>query len=277
MTCLVEDKECIGCSQSHLNSGPCHVNSPPKSHICEDKGKSVRTLNIDTGNSWLYSEEKCPSEGSNPFLAPPAMESCQEAQLLTNMFGRKTRISKEPGLNLESNLSEETPKSIGSGCGSMLSEEMYCQSLPMYEFSITAHSARSLRTLANHILWNDLVLYSLDLLELENLGAPGKRPLFTLTLKIRDPSSGMVTEVKNMLLLVCLINLDEFRGGIDISHVLRWLDRYPVLVEIKGSSTPLVAKKIWITSNLHPAYWYPDLDNETRNALLRRLEITEFQ
>jgi len=37
---------------------------------------------------------------------------------------------------------------------------------------------------------------------------------------------------------------DEFRGGIDISHVLRWFDRYPVIVEVKGSSTVLKAKKI---------------------------------
>lgn len=71
--------------------------------------------------------------------------------------------------------------------------------------------------------------------------------------------------------------IDEFRGGIDISHILRWLDRYPVNVEIKGSSRPLRATKIWITSNLHPMNWYIDLDNETKQALLRRLQITEFQ
>lgn len=71
--------------------------------------------------------------------------------------------------------------------------------------------------------------------------------------------------------------IDEFRGGIDISHILRWLDRYPVLVEIKGSSTALVAEKIWITSNLHPEQWYPDLDPETTQALLRRLQITIFE
>jgi len=70
--------------------------------------------------------------------------------------------------------------------------------------------------------------------------------------------------------------IDEFRGGIDISHVLRWFDRYPVLVEVKGSSTALCASKIWITSNLHPRDWYPDLDEETKNALIRRLVITEF-
>lgn len=70
--------------------------------------------------------------------------------------------------------------------------------------------------------------------------------------------------------------IDEFRGGIDVAHLLRWLDRYPVRVEIKGSSRPLVAKRIWITSNISPRQWYPDIDEETMSALLRRLEITEF-
>lgn len=70
--------------------------------------------------------------------------------------------------------------------------------------------------------------------------------------------------------------LDEFRGGISISHLLRWLDRYPVLVELKGSSTVLKAQKVWITSNLHPRSWYPELDEATVQALLRRLQIFEF-
>jgi hypothetical protein len=70
--------------------------------------------------------------------------------------------------------------------------------------------------------------------------------------------------------------IDEFRGGIDISHLLRWLDRYPVRVEIKGSSRPLVAECIWITSNLNPSEWYPDADSETIAALRRRLNITQF-
>lgn len=70
--------------------------------------------------------------------------------------------------------------------------------------------------------------------------------------------------------------LDEFRGGIDISHMLRWTDRYPVQVEIKGSSRPLLASTIWITSNLHPMDWYPDIDPQTKDALMRRLNITEF-
>lgn len=70
--------------------------------------------------------------------------------------------------------------------------------------------------------------------------------------------------------------IDEFRGTIHISHILRWLDRYPVRVECKGSSLPLNARKVWITSNIDPRNWYLDIDEETKSALLRRLNITHF-
>lgn len=71
--------------------------------------------------------------------------------------------------------------------------------------------------------------------------------------------------------------IDEFRGGIAINHLLRWLDRYPCIIEVKGSSLPLCAKRIWITSNLDPRVWYPDIDEETKAALMRRLVITHYQ
>jgi len=70
--------------------------------------------------------------------------------------------------------------------------------------------------------------------------------------------------------------LDEFRGAIDVAHLLRWLDKYPVRVETKGSSRPLVATTFWITSNLCPLDWYPDLDKETAAALVRRLDIVHL-
>lgn len=70
--------------------------------------------------------------------------------------------------------------------------------------------------------------------------------------------------------------IDEFRGSISISHILRWLDRYPVRVECKGSSMPFVSSKIWITSNLDPRNWYPDIDAQTRDALIRRLNIEHY-
>jgi len=69
---------------------------------------------------------------------------------------------------------------------------------------------------------------------------------------------------------------DEFRGGIDVAHLLRWFDRYPVHLEVKGSSLPLEARNYWITSNLHPARWYPELDGPTLDALMRRMTLVDF-
>lgn len=72
--------------------------------------------------------------------------------------------------------------------------------------------------------------------------------------------------------------LDEFRGAIDIAHLLRWLDRYPVIVEVKGSAMPLCATKFWITSNIDPRRWYPDADSATVDALMRRFtEVVHFE
>lgn len=70
--------------------------------------------------------------------------------------------------------------------------------------------------------------------------------------------------------------LDEFRGSIDVAHILRWLDRYPVRVEIKGSSTPLLCERVWITSNLPIEQWWPDLDQQTLDAVKRRVEVINF-
>nr|AUH21340.1 hypothetical protein [uncultured bacterium]AUH21346.1 hypothetical protein [uncultured bacterium] len=53
--------------------------------------------------------------------------------------------------------------------------------------------------------------------------------------------------------------LDEFAGrrdAVTASMLLRLLDCHPVRVEIKGSSRPLLATRIYITTNHHPAKWY---------------------
>jgi len=89
----------------------------------------------------------------------------------------------------------------------------------------------------------------------------------------KDPLSKFWCGYAGQEAVVC----DEFRGGISISHLLRWTDRYPVNVEIKGASVPLSATRMFFTSNIHPRRWYPDLDNETLDALMRRLIITEFE
>ncbi len=88
----------------------------------------------------------------------------------------------------------------------------------------------------------------------------------------KDPMSKFWCGYSNQETVVC----DEFRGSISISHILRWTDRYPVNVEIKGSSVPLSASRMFFTSNLDPRQWYPELDQATLEALLRRFTIRHF-
>jgi len=87
----------------------------------------------------------------------------------------------------------------------------------------------------------------------------------------KDPRTKWWTGYRNEETVI----IDEFRGGIDVAHILRWLDKYPVQVETKGGSTALSAKTIIITSNITTASWYPDLDPETFLALDRRIKIIE--
>lgn len=50
--------------------------------------------------------------------------------------------------------------------------------------------------------------------------------------------------------------IDEYDGKIGITHLLRWLDKYPCSVEVKGGSTPLKAVRFWITSNNAILQWF---------------------
>jgi len=72
-----------------------------------------------------------------------------------------------------------------------------------------------------------------------------------------------------------VVIIDEFRGGIDIAHILRWLDKYPVQVETKGGATALQCEMVIITSNIPVASWYIDVDSQTYEALYRRVKEIE--
>lgn len=70
--------------------------------------------------------------------------------------------------------------------------------------------------------------------------------------------------------------IDEFRGDIAISHMLRWTDRYACHLDTKGASQPSLVKNIWITSNIDIDRWYPLIDPETVDALKRRITVVYF-
>jgi len=71
--------------------------------------------------------------------------------------------------------------------------------------------------------------------------------------------------------------IEEFTGTINISHMLRWLDKWGSAVETKLGGLPFKAPKIWITSNVNPLLWYPDANDQQRAALMRRMKVTEFK
>lgn len=69
------------------------------------------------------------------------------------------------------------------------------------------------------------------------------------------------------------IIVDEFRGVIDISYILQWTDRYPLMLEVKGGAVPCNFTTLIFTSNLPIEQWYPDLDSATLQALKRRFHV----
>jgi len=74
--------------------------------------------------------------------------------------------------------------------------------------------------------------------------------------------------------------IDDFGpNGIDINHLLRWLDRYKCMVENKGGMIPLHATKFIITSNFSPEACFTDKDgvpNPQIPALLRRVLVVQM-
>jgi len=75
---------------------------------------------------------------------------------------------------------------------------------------------------------------------------------------------------------VAHVVIDEFTGQIAIEHLLRWFDRYPVNVEVKGSCVALKATKFWLTSNVNPRDWYPGCNPDQLAALMRRMNVIQF-
>jgi len=65
--------------------------------------------------------------------------------------------------------------------------------------------------------------------------------------------------------------LDEFTNWIKITTLLTWLDIYPVTVQIKGDSLPLLAERWFLTSNQDPTEWYPNAPQSQRDAVQNRL------
>lgn len=68
-----------------------------------------------------------------------------------------------------------------------------------------------------------------------------------------------------------VVLFDDFYGQIRLSRMLRLLDGYTVQVPVKGGFRYLLATKIYITSNVHPDEWYPNVKEQYKVGLPRRI------
>lgn len=64
--------------------------------------------------------------------------------------------------------------------------------------------------------------------------------------------------------------LDEFRHQIKYDTMLNLFDRYPFVLQEKGTNMQMISNKIIITTNVDPYRWYPNLTDETKAPLWRR-------
>lgn len=67
-----------------------------------------------------------------------------------------------------------------------------------------------------------------------------------------------------------VVLIDDFYGNMKYAELLRVLDRYPMMVPVKGGFVNWAPKVIIITSNNHPEGWYENIAD--KRALLRRIE-----
>lgn len=64
--------------------------------------------------------------------------------------------------------------------------------------------------------------------------------------------------------------IDEFKGQVPLDTLLKLLNADAQLVPIKGSHTWLVCPFVYITTNIHPYYWYDWTGREMQYAALTR-------
>lgn len=69
-----------------------------------------------------------------------------------------------------------------------------------------------------------------------------------------------------------VVILDDFRCDIPLNELLRITDGYPIDVQGHCCLKPLLAETIYLTSNTDPKTWYHNVDEDSREALFRRID-----
>lgn len=139
-------------------------------------------------------------EPSNEYLDKEFMESFPAAKQLMNMSGKMTPPSKERDLNLEPARFEGMRRRIGKQFGRMPSPGIWPKSLQTREWSLTVPCEQLPLITASVLEWYDQLKCSGEVLVLASHVKPGKKREKKLIVRIQDPSFGMATKIKLMLL-----------------------------------------------------------------------------
>lgn len=74
-----------------------------------------------------------------------------------------------------------------------------------------------------------------------------------------------------------VVIMDDFRGNcMPLATLLTILDGYAAQVSVRGGSRILSCHTIFITSNVSPLEWYPNADERSMAAVLRRIDRSHF-
>ena len=69
-----------------------------------------------------------------------------------------------------------------------------------------------------------------------------------------------------------IVLFDDFDGSVfQLNYLLQLIDRYPMVVEVKGGTVNFKPRTVYFTSNKDPKTWYSNAFPEHQAALMRRL------
>lgn len=175
--------------------------SPRQSPTSRVNLNQAPELVISTGRSSSSSTDQEGSVMSSPSSELGFTLNYQEAPLPNHMSGRRTPESPTRNLRLDPSPSSGTLNEIGTLFGTWRNQDNSTELTEAFWFVITAPSRGSVRTICNLHPWSGPSLYSGERLVQESLDWRGNSQVWQLTLKIQEPSFGMVTRARNMLLL----------------------------------------------------------------------------
>jgi len=159
-------------------------------------------LNAEKGDFYIGNCSPLPGSAeaqSYASYSDPFTSNCPEVMPVMSTSGKKTPASMEPSLNWEDAPLAEEDLLIGTPFEHKLFKETLLKYPATYMFGVTTNCEGLAKTTYNRLLWSELVMCTGVVLGLGNREEPGKKLDYMLTLRIRDPNSGMVTKVMNML------------------------------------------------------------------------------